>query len=159
MAKATPVPIRSYRRHLFITDALSWVKPNDPFTWNISDPFYLRPEANGLLLCPCDEEEHPPGFPSIHPVARELLEEKIKRYPALGPLSIRSSWAGLRTFSSDRRFVIGWDPILAGFFWVAGLGGHGVTASGAIGRLASDLIGGVERKGMWHFSPERFVQT
>ncbi|MFC1707674.1 hypothetical protein ACFL59_12805, partial [Planctomycetota bacterium] len=40
----------------------------------------------------------------------------------------------------DRSFVVGWDPIMEGFFWVAGLGGHGVTTSAAVGALARDLL-------------------
>jgi len=62
----------------------------------------------------------------------------------------------LRTLTADGRFVIGWDPDIAGFFWVAGLGGHGMTTSAAIGKLAAELlIGGPGRKSV-PFAPERF---
>jgi glycine/D-amino acid oxidase-like deaminating enzyme len=44
-----------------------------------------------------------------------------------------------------------------GFFWVAGLGGHGVTISSAIGALAGDLLVGKERREAADFSPERFL--
>ena len=43
-------------------------------------------------------------------------------------------------FSSDSRFVMGWDAKVQGFFWVAGLGGHGVTTSAAVGALAAELV-------------------
>jgi len=43
------------------------------------------------------------------------------------------------------------------FFWVAGLGGHGMTTSSAVGELAAELlIGGPEQKSL-PFSPQRFV--
>ena len=42
----------------------------------------------------------------------------------------------------DGRFVIGEDVKLKNFFWVAGLGGHGVTTCFSVGRLASDIIMG-----------------
>jgi glycine/D-amino acid oxidase-like deaminating enzyme len=88
---------------------------------------------------------------------QEVLAEKIHRHiPALASVSISKGWAGFRTLTSDGRFVIGWDPDVEGFFWVAGLGGHGVTTSSAVGDLASELILGVEKPQSEFFSPKRF---
>jgi len=42
--------------------------------------------------------------------------------------------------ASDGRFVIGEDPNLKNFYWVAGLGGHGVTTSFSVGDLAARLV-------------------
>ena len=53
-----------------------------------------------------------------------------------------ANWAGLRTFSQDRVLVIGPDPQVTGFFWVAGQGGYGFQTSPAVSRLVADLIGG-----------------
>jgi len=36
--------------------------------------------------------------------------------------------------------VLGRDPHAARVFWVAGLGGHGVTCAWEVGRLAADAI-------------------
>ena len=59
----------------------------------------------------------------------------------------------------DGRFVLGEDPLLPGFFWVAGLGGHGVTTSFSVGRLAASLI--LKEKTdpflVKSFSPARFA--
>lgn len=157
LAGALSLPLSSSRRHLFTTGVLPWVKQDWPFVWDCTDDLYFRPEAGGLLLSPCDEMEHPPGIPLPDPTADVLLRGKLKRYPALENLPLKTRRAGLRTFADDRRFVIGWDPLIHGFFWVAGLGGHGVTASGSIGRLAAELIIGHEKEGIAHFSPSRFV--
>ena len=70
---------------------------------------------------------------------------------------IMRSWAGLRTLTPDGRFVIGWDPKVDGFFWVAGLGGHGVTTSSAVGALAAKLILNSDEKGSDGFSPRRYA--
>jgi len=88
------------------------------------------------------------------------LAEKIERYiPALSDVSISRGWAGFRTLTPDGRFVIGWDPKVEGLFWVAGLGGHGVTTSSAVGALAVDLmLGGPEKKSP-AFAPDRFFTT
>jgi glycine/D-amino acid oxidase-like deaminating enzyme len=46
-------------------------------------------------------------------------------------------WSGMRTFTSDDAFLIGPDPDVAGLHWVAALGGHGITCSAGLGRLAA----------------------
>ena len=56
--------------------------------------------------------------------------------------SIRSTWAGLRTFAPDRLPVVGFDPEADGFFWCAGQGGTGIQTSPAIATLTADLISG-----------------
>lgn len=158
MAGASALPLRPYRRHLFTSPPLPWVDSRWPFVWDVTHDIYFRPEGEGLLLCACDQQELPPGDPPLDPAIGELLAEKIQRYmPALEEVSIHRYWAGFRTIASDGLFVIGWDPQIEGLFWVAGLGGHGVTTSSAVGALAADvIIAGAGHKGE-AFSPTRFV--
>jgi D-arginine dehydrogenase len=158
LAGAVELPLGPRRRHLFVSPPLTWVDPSWPFVWDVTHDIYFRPEGGGLLLCACDQEELPPGDPPVDPSVQELLAEKIQRHiPGLSSVSIQRAWAGFRTLVSDGRFVIGWDPKVKGFFWVAGLGGHGVTISSAVGALAADLIVGKERTEAADFSPTRFL--
>ncbi|MDH3446335.1 MAG: FAD-binding oxidoreductase [Deltaproteobacteria bacterium] len=158
MAGAARLPLRPCRRHLFVSGPLSWVNKGWPFVWDVTHDIYFRPEADGLLLCACDQEELPPGDPPVNGDVRELLAEKIQNYmPALSEVSINRGWAGFRTLTPDGRFVIGWDANVEGFFWVAGLGGHGMTTSAAVGRLASDLILAGPGHHAEAFSPARFI--
>ena len=69
-----------------------------------------------------------------------------------GPVAILG--AGMLT--PDDRFVVGPDPGLEGFFWVAGLGGHGMSAGLAAGRVAADLIVGEHPAEADVLSPGRF---
>jgi D-arginine dehydrogenase len=157
LAGAAEMPLHPCRRHLFLTAPLSWVDRKWPFVWDVAHDIYFRPESGGLLLCPCDQDEMAPGIPATDDAAAELLFEKIRRYaPALSEVAIKTSWAGFRTLSSDGRFVIGWDPKVKGFFWVAGLGGHGVTTGSAVGALAAELILDSETGRAAEFSPKRF---
>jgi D-arginine dehydrogenase len=157
MAGASALPLRPYRRHLFTSPRLTWVDSSWPFVWDVTHDIYFRPEGEGLLLCACDQQELPPGDPPLDPTIRELLAEKIHRYmPGLERVSIHRYWAGFRTIANDGRFVIGWDPQAEGFFWVAGLGGHGVTTSSAVGALAADLLTADRHKEAEAFSPARF---
>lgn len=158
MAGAVEVPLRPCRRHLFVTPPLAWADPKWPFVWDVSHDFYFRPESGGLLLCACDQDEMVPGDPPVDESVRELLAEKLRcSLPQLADVAIKKGWAGLRTLSADGRFIIGWDPKVAGFFWVAGLGGHGVTTSSSVGGLAADLILGKNGAKTKDFSPERFL--
>ena len=159
MAGAVQAPLRPCRRHLFLTAPLGWVDPRWPFVWDDAHGLYFRPDSGGLLLCPCDQDEMAPGDPPTDSAVAELLAEKVRRYfPAISDVAIRKSWAGLRTLSADGRFVAGWDPNVKGFFWVAGLGGHGVTTSSSVGALAASLILDPESEKGREFSPARFVR-
>jgi len=159
LARALPIQFRPMRRHLFFSGELGWAAPDWPYVWDVSREVYFRPESSGLLLSPCDESSAEPGLPSPDPSAQDLLADKLgKAFPRLLDTPVARSWAGLRTFAPDRHFVIGWDPRLDGFYWVAGLGGHGVTTSAAVGALAAGEI--LSPGGELHrspFSPSRFT--
>lgn len=158
MAGAAAPPLRPCRRHLFVTAPLPWVDPRWPFVWDDAHGIYFRPDSGGLLLCPCDQDEMAPGDPPTDGRIAELLAGKIRKYfPGVADVAIKKNWAGLRTLSPDGRFVIGWDPKVRGFFWVAGLGGHGVTTSSSVGNLAASLILDPADKRGGPFSPARFV--
>jgi D-arginine dehydrogenase len=158
LAGAVEAPLSPCRRHLFVTAPISWVNRKWPFVWDITHEFYFRPEGGGLLLCPCDQEEMAPCNAPADETVTESLFEKIQRhFPALSEVALKNRWAGLRTLSADGRFVIGWDPRVKGFFWVAGLGGHGVTTSSAVGGLAAKLILNPDDRKGEVFSPARFA--
>jgi len=56
---------------------------------------------------------------------------------------------------------VGFDPRLDGLFWVAGLGGHGMTSSAAVGDLAGHLLLGlpVDENLAEALSPTRFMEN
>ncbi|MCB2157011.1 FAD-binding oxidoreductase [bacterium] len=141
MMGSRKLPLRPCRRHLYVTGPMDWVDPKWPFAWDVAHGLYFRPESGGLLLCPCDVVDHPPGSPNTDSGVTDLLAEKLDRHmPGLSHVTIQTFWAGLRTLTPDSRFVIGWDQDVDGLFWVAGLGGHGVTTSAAVGRFAADRL-------------------
>ena len=158
MAGARELPMRPCRRHLFVSPPIDWVDPAWPFVWDVAHDIYFRPEGEGLLLCACDQTELPPGDPPIEEGVKEVLAEKIERFmPALSGVSINKGWAGFRTLTPDGRFIIGWDPQIKNLFWVAGLGGHGMTTSSVVGELAADLLIAGREKRSAPFAPDRFA--
>ena len=65
-------------------------------------------------------------------------------------LSIRRpthTWAGLRSFVADGDLVGGFDPGVAGFFWVAAQGGYGIQTSPAMGASCAALVRGLPLPG------------
>lgn len=156
MAGGLKLDLIPQRRHLAWSDHPCPVRP---WAWWVDRPFYARAESGGTLLCPCDEGEVPLPAQGEQPAtdARQLetlgeLAEALA--PGLADASLVRAWAGLRTFSPDRRFVIGWDPLNPRLFWVAGLGGHGMTTGLAVGRVAAELI---MNGGTHDLAPSRFA--
>lgn len=157
----TSAPIRPCRRHLMVTEALPWVDRNWPFSWNIQEGFYFRPESGGLLMSPCDEEELPPCNTPVDPEKLLEVAEKASRLiPKVENASPIHVWAGQRNLTPDHLFLVGEDSKLSGLFWTAGLGGHGITASPALGRVAADLLidGKTDILDARQMSPRRYQQ-
>jgi D-arginine dehydrogenase len=130
-----------------------------PFVFNHSHELYFAPESGGLLASPMDQGPVEPcdARPDELVVAQTI--ERIERLvPRLYPRSIKRKWAGLRTFAPDRDFVIGEDPLVKGFYWLAGQGGVGIATSPAVGEIAADLVmrGRTERIDANIFAPSRF---
>jgi D-arginine dehydrogenase len=154
---ARAVRIEPRRRHLMSTGPIAGTRPDLPFIWHDTAGYYFRPESGGFLLSACDETPMPPCDPMVDPEATTWLAEKLtERAPRLADLPLRKVWACLRTFADDDRFVIGWDPVLPGLYWVAALNGKGVTVSAAVGDLAaSEIAEGPDARNP--FSPHRFL--
>jgi D-arginine dehydrogenase len=138
MAGAEPLPLAPWKRHLFVLDGVPGIDPEWPFVWGLEPEFYFRPDGPGLLFSLCDEERSPRPEPTVTPgISQRGAEFVLKQFPALHQARERDLWSCFRTKAPDGRFAIGWDPRLERFFWVAGLGGHGVGSSWEVGRLAA----------------------
>ncbi|MHC4953206.1 MAG: NAD(P)/FAD-dependent oxidoreductase [Planctomycetota bacterium] len=154
VAGTDSVSIEPRRRHLF-RGSCSAARDDWPFVWHEGEGVYFRTESGGVLMSACDVEPHPVGEPQYDERQREVLAARLgAHFDEVGEWRIGTGWACLRCFAPDERFVIGADPGTRGLFWVAGLGGHGVTASWAVGRLAARVILGEATAGP--FDPARF---
>jgi glycine/D-amino acid oxidase-like deaminating enzyme len=139
-----PLGVVPFRRHLHATGILKHVDPCWPFVWSVTHEVYFRPESGGLLLCACDQEPWTPCVPTSDPQNLEVLAHKMETaFPGLADLPIMRSWAGLRSFVPDHRFVLGQDARAPCVHWAAALGGHGVTSAWEVGRLVAEEVLGV----------------
>jgi len=133
------------------------IAPDLPFLWHSQTDVYFRPDAGGVLTSACDATPHPVAAPAVDPRAESDLRTKLAiAFPRYAAWAVEEARACLRTFSADERFLIGRDPELDGFFWVAALGGHGMSTSYGVGRLAADAVAGERSSELERFSPARF---
>jgi glycine/D-amino acid oxidase-like deaminating enzyme len=141
------LPLQPLRRHLVQLDPADAVDEHGPTVWALGEgEVYFRPESGGLLASPCDEVPWPPSLPPTDAEALDRLADRLaKLAPALGLASLRRSWACLRTFAPDRFPVIGPDPRLEGLYWLAALGGSGMSVGVGAGELLAALVAGREQ--------------
>lgn len=125
--------------------------------------FYFKGEGdNSIWLSPHDEIPTDPcdAAPEEIDVATAIDRfEQVVDWPVE---RVERSWAGLRSFASDRLPVYGFDPDAPGLFWCAGQGGFGIQTSPAAAKLAASvLLGEAPEPSVAHidaalFSPRRF---
>lgn len=141
-AGARRLGMRPLRRTVF-TFATSHDCDDWPLVISADESFYFKPEGPRQLLgSPADEHPDRPGDARPREVDVALGIEAVNRATTLAIRAVRSTWAGLRTFSPDRVPVVGFDPRVPDFFWCAGQGGTGIQTAPAVARLTAALIGG-----------------
>lgn len=138
LAGVRPIGLRPLRRTAFTVgvpagiDARTW-----PLVHDLDEGWYFKPEGDGLLCSLADEAPDEPRDPRPRDEDVALALDRINAATTLGLRSVRTAWAGLRTFAPDRTPVVGGEPEVPGFVWVAGLGGVGIMTSPAVGMLAA----------------------
>jgi sarcosine oxidase, subunit beta len=80
-------------------------------------------------------------------------------FPAVGPLRIVRTWAGIEAKTSDHLPVIGASPNANGVYHAFGFSGHGFQLVPVVGAIMADLIvdGGTHRS-IAAFAPARLMQ-
>ncbi|WP_134322680.1 NAD(P)/FAD-dependent oxidoreductase [Cumulibacter soli] len=160
MHGAATVGLQPLRRTLFTVPGATATGARVPMTADIDNTFYIKPEGEDFLCSPADETLDQPHDvrPQDVDIARAI--EAINEATDLQVRNVRTSWAGLRSFSADRLPVIGFDPLVDGFFWFAGQGGYGIQSAPAAAHLAVSILGGEQDPtGLSsRLSPARFMR-
>ncbi len=142
LAGAAPIVLEPRRRTIVTFEPPQQIDVSRwPFVISELDQLYFAPESGGLLLSPMDQEPMRPCDAQPDDVVIAGAIERLRRFaPRLVPRSLKRKWSGLRTFSPDSVPVVGEDPLVRGFFWLAGQQGFGIESSPALGQIAADLI-------------------
>jgi glycine/D-amino acid oxidase-like deaminating enzyme len=124
-------PLDAFKRHLAVLEV---APPDGASWWHLGDAeIYARGDAGGVLASPCDEVR---GSPDDF----EVAADGIAPVRALFDAPLRREWACVRSFTHDRRMRLGRDPRRPWLVWAAGLGGHGATASAAVGEIVARAV-------------------
>jgi sarcosine oxidase, subunit beta len=153
------VPVRPYRRHVFVTDAFPELSRSSPMTVDFATSLYFHPEGDGVLLGMSDRQE-PPTFSTD--VNWDFLERTVqtaaRRAPALERTGIKAAWAGLYETTPDHQAVLGPVRDVAGFWCACGFSGHGFMQAPAVGLvLAQVFLGEPPEVDVSAFAHDRFA--
>ena len=141
LAGAQPIGLVPLRRTAITFDPPDGVEiAHWPCVIDADEAFYLKPEGAQLLASPCDETPFAPCDVTPDELEIALAVDRVMRATTLEIRHVQHSWAGLRSFVADRVPVIGMDPDLPGFCWLAGQGGFGIMTAPSAARAAASLI-------------------
>ena len=139
-AGVRPVGLQPLRRTIFTSPVSGWQDLDAwPFIGDAGYHFYFKGEHDQVMASPADETPDVPrdAKPADIDIARAI--QVINEYTRLELRSVRSAWAGLRTFAPDRSPVVGEAPDAPGFFWFVGQGGYGIQMGPALARTGAAL--------------------
>jgi len=131
-------PLDSFKRHLFVLEA---VPPSmAPYAWHLgASELYVRTTEDGIVVCPADTTRVEAGDQKPDPAGEALLRTKLERSP-LAATPVLRSWACQRTFPPRWGMKLERDATRPWLVWAVGLGGHGATASAAVGETVAGLV-------------------
>ena len=168
LSGVTAISLQPLRRSMLVLDSRDTGTITDIRQWplvaDVGEQWYFKPESGQLLWSPSEEDESDAcdAVPDDMVIAQAV--DRLERVLDLQVRHTPRSWAGLRTFATDRSPVVGYDPGVGGFFWLAGQGGFGIQTAPAMSRIAAALIDDadlpedVRRLGLQadHLAPDRF---
>lgn len=147
---AMAIAFDALRRHIVSIDlpaehaAAQW-----PFFRCPSIPLFCKPAQGRLLASPMDAQPDAPGDCQVRPAMVAATLAAVTRYTTLQADRAASSFAGHRSFARSKLPVVGPDTTIEGFHWAAGLGGAGIMAAPAVGRIVADGVLGRARDSAW----------
>ncbi len=134
------VPVRPFRRQVFITRPLPEFRVEPPLTIDYHRNWYFRGEMGGCLFSgPKDEESTFNTNVDWEHVA-ESVAKAVARLPVLEKAEINRGWAGSYDISPDNNAILGAVSELPGLYVATGHSGHGFMHGPATGKLMAELI-------------------
>ena len=140
-ANVKPIGITPYRRTIMQLAVEPAASPDLPLVVGLDGSFYFKPESGGRLwLSPHDEIATKPCDAAPEELDVALAIDRFQQVVDWQVTRLERKWAGLRSFAPDRLPVIGRDPDLPEFFWLAGQGGFGIQTAPAVASMAAALL-------------------
>ena len=127
----------SFKRHVYVLEAAA---PRVGFVWHLgSAELYVRAIDGQIMTSPCDTTPTPPGDQAPDASGEALLRTRLAG-SSVAAAAIARAWACQRTFPKRPAMKLERDEARPWLVWAAGLGGHGATASAAVGETVAALV-------------------
>ena len=139
-AGIAPVGLQPLKRTAFMVDSPFEDSSHYPFVAEVHHDWYIGPDGTQFMCSPADEIPSEPCDARADEIDIARTIDMLNQHTRLNIRSVRSHWAGLRTFGPDRSMVIGPEPGHENFVWCVGQGGTGIQSSPGAGQLTADLV-------------------
>ena len=147
------VPLHSAEHFYVVTDQLDGLHPDLPILRDPDGYTYFKEEVGGLVVGGFEPDAKPWVAPDQIPYPFEfqlldedwehfsvLMDEAVRRIPALAETGIRKFYNGPESFTPDNQFLLGEAPGLRNYFVGAGFNSVGIASAGGAGRALAEWI-------------------
>jgi 4-methylaminobutanoate oxidase (formaldehyde-forming) len=146
------VPLHACEHFYVLTEPMPEVPPGLPVLRDPDGCLYVKEDAGKLLVGAFEPVAKPWGMDGI-PDDFEfgelgedwdhfmpILEDAMRRIPALEQVGIRKFFCGPESFTPDDRYLLGEAPELAGLFVACGFNSIGIQSAGGAGKVLAEWI-------------------
>jgi glycine cleavage system aminomethyltransferase T/glycine/D-amino acid oxidase-like deaminating enzyme len=169
------VPLFSCEHYYIVTDRISGVFRDLPVMRDPDGYIYFKEEVGGLLMGGFEPDAtpwmqsaaHRGGIPENFEFQllpdnwdafEVLLDNAIRRVPALGEAKIKAFYNGPESFTADNNFILGAAPGLANLYVGCGFNSMGIASGGGAGKaLAEWIVQGEPTLDLWPVDIRRFA--
>lgn len=169
-AAGTTVPLHAAEHFYIVTEPVAGLPRHLPVLRDADSCAYFKEDAGKLLVGwfepvakPWGTNEIPESFsfdtlPDDLEHIEPLLEQAIRRVPALGSTGIQLFFNGPESFTPDDRYLLGETPEVRNLFVAAGFNSIGIQSAGGAGKVLADwIIDGHPPMDLWDVDIRRMM--
>jgi 4-methylaminobutanoate oxidase (formaldehyde-forming) len=175
-ALGVAVPLFPCEHYYVVTDRIEGVFSDLPVLRDPDGYVYFKEEVGGLLMGGFEPDATPwlqaasyrggipenfefQLLPDNWSAFEILMENAIKRVPALADARIKQFFNGPESFTADNNFIVGPAPGLANLYVGCGFNSMGIASGGGAGRaLAEWIVAGEPTMDLWPVDVRRFAR-
>lgn len=153
------LPIKPYRRQLFVTKPLPGLPEFLPLTIDFHRGWYFRREGEGILFSGPKDADSSFNTHVDWEDLEAIVATALHRLPLLAKAEVLRGWGGSYDITPDHNPILGALPSVQGLYVAAGFSGHGFMHGPIAGRLMADLIlGATPSIDISPFAADRFAR-
>ncbi len=164
------VPLHAAEHFYVVTEPMEGLPPDLPVLRDPGHCCYFKEDAGKLLVGAFERQAKPWGMDGIPddfafdqlPDDWEhfapVMENALKRVPALEKTGIQTFFNGPESFTPDNAYHLGEAPELRNFFVAAGFNSIGIQSAGGAGRVLADwIVDGYQPMDVWDVDIRRVM--